>query len=504
MKTKPLLPFRLGVLLAILLPLGGCGVQQLADEVICTTSYCASQEAGRYIDHLTFDAADYEPEPELQNENLRLVRSVNKGMYRHDPLQSYAQGVLDRIVAAGPVPSARPRLAIAANASLNAQSLPGGLIVIHHSLFEYLKNEEQLAFILSHEYSHYLLDHFSFFDRARAYVLTAAETAMMLEASGNDEELRRMLQVYGSDILMRDLIYPSWARRKEDEADRLGVDLMVRAGYNPAGGQEYLETLAAYEEQVGRHAEIQLNKLEQEVYGEHGGEAPDAPVDPSTGAVDPVGFLVMNGLSALQEMQNEVAARHAAAVERAAAVVTYIERDYEDESFRDRPGGDWASAMANSAETRAAYAAAAEVIATLESQEVTASDMAGLEAKARQAVSGPSEGDSYTRLAFFTLRKAQNRQPLAERNLDIALESDPAPSFQVVRAKADVLANRGERKAAFDLLDQNAETYEWPFQAYIMMIRLADAAGEGDRRGKLVIDCAFAYPQSQYACRSAR
>ncbi|GAB4366145.1 MAG: hypothetical protein Kow00114_23890 [Kiloniellaceae bacterium] len=504
MKVAPFRRFRLCFLLAGLLPLAGCGVQELADEVVCTTSYCASQEEGRYIDHLTFDAADYEPEPDLQSENLRLVRAVNKGILRHDPLQSYAQGVLDRIVAAAPVPSARPRLAIAANASLNAQSLPGGLIVIHHSLFEYLKNEEQLAFILSHEYSHYLLDHFSFFDRARAYVLTAAETAMMLEASGNDEELRRMLQVYGSDILVRDLIYPSWARRKEDEADRLGVDLMVRAGYNPAGAQEYLETLAAYEEQLGRHAEIELNRLEREVYAEHGGEAPATPVDPSTGALDPVGFLVKNGLTALREMQQEVAARHAAAVERAAAVVAYIERDYEDESFRDRPGGDWASAIADSRQTRAAYTAAAEVIATLESREAEASDLAGLEAKARQAVSGATEGDSYTRLAFFKLRKAQNRLQLAERNLDIALESDPAPSFQVVRAKADLLARRGERKAAFDLLEQNAETYEWPFQAYIMMIRLADAAGQGGRRGELVVDCAFKYPQSQYACRTTR
>jgi len=215
-KKNGFLPLRSVVLLAGLLLMGGCAVQQLADEVVCTSSYCASLKEGRYIDHLSFDAADYEPDPALQEKNLRQVRAVNKGLFRHDPLLSYAQGVLDRIAAAGPVPSARPRLAIVANASMNAQSLPGGLIFIHHSMFDYLRNEEQLAFILSHEYSHYLLDHFSIFDHVRGYVLTAAETAMALEAGGNDEELQRMLQVYGSDILVRDLVYPSWARRTED------------------------------------------------------------------------------------------------------------------------------------------------------------------------------------------------------------------------------------------------------------------------------------------------
>ncbi|MGD1878057.1 MAG: M48 family metalloprotease [Kiloniellaceae bacterium] len=485
----------------LLFALSACGV---TDDVVCLDSYCASQEGGRYIDHLQFDAASYKPEPTLRQENVRSVRTVNKGLFQHDPLQSYAEAILDRIVAAGPASQARPDLVIAANNSLNAQCLPGGVIVIHHSLFKYLDNEEQFAFILSHEYAHYLLDHFSFFDRLRPYALTAAELVVSLQSEGDNDDWRQLLKVYGSDILARDLLYPAWSRRKEDEADRLGVDLMARAGYNPAGAQEFLEILSDYEAAVGRHAEVELNKLEAELAIKFGDEDPDSPVDQRTGKVDLSGFLFKKGYQAFRNMQQTFSARHEEAAQRAAAVLAYVERDYEDESFRDRPTAGWTRAVTASRTVLASYDAAFDVISALESEDVSPPDLTRLASKARQAVTGPTESDSYTRLAFFELRLKQRKFDLAERNLDVALEKDPQPSFQIIQGKAKILEEQGDPKAAFDLLDQQSDQYDWPLSTYLTMLRLAPQVGQQNRRFDLVTSCAFKYPQSQFACRSVK
>jgi beta-barrel assembly-enhancing protease len=485
----------------LLFALCACGV---TDDVVCLDSYCASQESGRYIDHLQFDAASYAPEPTLRQENVRSVRTVNKGLFRHDPLESYAESVLDRIVAAGPVSSARPTLVIAANNSLNAQSLPGGVIVIHHSLFKYLDNEEQLAFILAHEYAHYLLDHFSFFDRLRPYALTAAETVVSLQSEGDNDDWRQLLKVYGSDILARDLLYPAWSRRKEDEADRLGVDLMASAGYNPAGAQEFLEVLSDYEAAVGRHAEVELNKLEAELAAKFGDDDPDSPVDQRTGQADLTGFLFKKGYQAFRDMQQAFSARHEEATQRAAAVLAYVERDYEDESFRDRPRTGWQRTVSASGSVLASYDAAFDVISALESEDVPPQELTRLEPKARQAISGPAEADSYTRLAFFELRMRQRKLDLAERNLDVALEKDPQPSFLIIEGKAKILEEQGNPRAAFDLLDRQSDQYDWPLSTYLTMIRLAPQVGQQDRRFDLVTSCAFKYPQSQLACRSVK
>ena len=149
------------------------------------------------------------------------------------------------------------------------------------------------------------------------------------------------------------------------------------------------------------------------------------------------------------------------------------------------------------------YAEAADVIEFLESEEPTPNKLRGLEAKARSAVTGATENHSYTRLAFYLLRREQSKLSLAEKNLDIAIESDPQPSFQVLQAKANLLEARGEHREAYRMLETNAEDFDWPLSAFLSLIRLAPMVGEADRRTELVASCAFRYPQSQFVCRSA-
>ena len=481
--------------------LGACSV---TDDVVCLDSYCATNDEGRYIEALTFDPATYQIDPKTRADSLREVRAINKGIVQHDELRSYAQSVLDRIVKAGPAVGEPPIVLIAANASMNAKSLPGGVIVIHHYLFEILENEDQLAFVLAHEYAHYLLQHFSVFDEIRTYALSAVEAVVALHVREDDDARRRLLQVYGSDILIRDLIYPVWSRRTEDEADRLGLDLLVAAGYAPDGGQGYLRHVANYEEQVGRSAQIELNKLEIELQEQYGGETPDSSADPGTGKIDVTGILLKNGLEAFRDLQQDVAARHDEAIERAGSISVYGEREYDEAYFRTPDTSSWQRALSRAAPVLDSYRAATEVITTLEREKPSTKTLSLMEARARHAVTGATESDSYTRMAFYMVRFAQNQFSLAERNLDIALGNDPSPSFQLLEAKADLLEKQGDPKGAFNLLDKHAEQYDWPFSAYLSMIRLAPVVGEKDRRFELVTNCMFKYPQSQFACRSTR
>lgn len=115
--------------------------------------------------------------------------------------------------------------------SLNAFALPGGKIGVHAGLIDLVDNQHQLAAIIGHEIGHVLARHSN--ERMSQQVgtkmgltliqaVTAPQTAMGQTAIG----LLGVGAQYG-------IIMP-FSRLHESEADMIGLDLMAKAGFNPA------------------------------------------------------------------------------------------------------------------------------------------------------------------------------------------------------------------------------------------------------------------------------
>lgn len=115
--------------------------------------------------------------------------------------------------------------------SANAFALPGRKIGVNSGLLKVAENQHQLATVIGHEVAHVLAHH----SNERVSQKFAVEqslgliTAISHPQSGTGQTLMGLLGVgaqYG--ILM------PYSRIQEAEADRLGLELMARSGFNPA------------------------------------------------------------------------------------------------------------------------------------------------------------------------------------------------------------------------------------------------------------------------------
>jgi predicted Zn-dependent protease len=156
------------------------------------------------------------------------------GFYRDPELEEYVQGVGMRIARVSHRPTLKYRYRVLNSSVPNAFALPGGYIVINRGLLVGLKNEAEMAAVLAHETGHVTAKH-SLAGYQRAIAANVLVAGVVL-ASGGRAGVQEISGVTAS------LIENGFSRDQEREADWLGIDYMVQAGYNPEGAvqlQEY-------------------------------------------------------------------------------------------------------------------------------------------------------------------------------------------------------------------------------------------------------------------------
>ena len=110
---------------------------------------------------------------------------------------------------------------------LNAWCMPGGKIVVYSGLVKKLKlTDDELAAVLGHEISHALREHArERMSQAMLANLALNIGAIALGAGQTEQQLAAM--AYNITVGL------PFSRLHEEEADRMGVELAARAGYNP-------------------------------------------------------------------------------------------------------------------------------------------------------------------------------------------------------------------------------------------------------------------------------
>jgi hypothetical protein len=112
---------------------------------------------------------------------------------------------------------------------INAFALPGGFIYVFRGLTQLVPGDDALAFILAHETAHVL----------RRHGVQQIETSLALQAVIN---LALHRSTAGAVLhLALDMRH---SRHDESEADRLGLEIMAKAGFDPTQGAEAMEVVA--------------------------------------------------------------------------------------------------------------------------------------------------------------------------------------------------------------------------------------------------------------------
>jgi len=114
--------------------------------------------------------------------------------------------------------------------SANAFALPGGKIGVNSGLLEVATNQHQLATVIGHEIAHVQAHHGN--ARMSASSLTQAGlTLAQVFVGASSPEKQQLLGLLGAGAQVGVLL--PYGRSQESEADRLGLEYMAQAGFDP-------------------------------------------------------------------------------------------------------------------------------------------------------------------------------------------------------------------------------------------------------------------------------
>lgn len=129
--------------------------------------------------------------------------------------------------------------------TINAFALPGGQVFITSALFNELETEGQLAGVMAHEIGHVIARH-SAQHIAKAQ-LTEGLTGAVVVASYDPQDPSSGAAAYMAQIIGQ-LVNMKFGRDDELQSDRLGVQFMAEAGYDPRALIRVMEILASASE----------------------------------------------------------------------------------------------------------------------------------------------------------------------------------------------------------------------------------------------------------------
>jgi len=126
--------------------------------------------------------------------------------------------------------------------ALNAFAMPGGKVGIFTGLIELVDSDDELAAVVGHEIAHVLLEHSN--QRMSAEILRGVGGLAAAYGTKDMEESDRnkILAAYGLGTQVG-LMLP-YSRSHETEADREGLFLAARAGYDPRAAISFWEKMS--------------------------------------------------------------------------------------------------------------------------------------------------------------------------------------------------------------------------------------------------------------------
>jgi metalloendopeptidase OMA1, mitochondrial len=156
--------------------------------------------------------------------------------------QAQLQRVGQRIAAAADKPDYQWEFKVLQGKEVNAFCLPGGKVAFWEGIMPIAQDDNGVAVIMGHEVAHALARH----GAERISQSIGAEVVGQILAAGvgiaNPALAEDVAQLYGITTSVG-VILP-WGRAQESEADRIGLILMAKAGYDPAAAVGFWERMS--------------------------------------------------------------------------------------------------------------------------------------------------------------------------------------------------------------------------------------------------------------------
>ncbi|MFQ6332610.1 M48 family metallopeptidase [Methylophilus sp. 3sh_L] len=193
---------------------------------------CVAEIRQPYADANALQALEPD-EQRLWSASNDFEKAIRKGgqIYASPELEAYLQSVMDKLY---PEFAGKIKVHVVNSPVLNAFAIPNGNIYMHTGLLSRFDNEAQLATVLAHEGAHFVYRHGYFNQQS---VKGSSAFATITAVIG--------VPIVGliGNIIATSSIY-GYSRELETEADNMGFNRLIKAGYDPSEAHKVFEHLA--------------------------------------------------------------------------------------------------------------------------------------------------------------------------------------------------------------------------------------------------------------------
>ncbi len=125
----------------------------------------------------------------------------------------------------------------------NAFCMPGGKIVVFTGLMPITETREGLAVVVAHEVAHAVANHGG--ERMSQLLLAQLGGMALSKAIAEKPEQTRDLAMLAYGVGSQVAVLLPYSRQHESEADRIGLILMAKAGYDPRAALQFWQRMSA-------------------------------------------------------------------------------------------------------------------------------------------------------------------------------------------------------------------------------------------------------------------
>lgn len=448
-----------------------------------------------------------------QAKDLDYARAEGLGLVPATPFDAYLNGILARLLEQSPVSGVPARVYVRASNEWSAKSTADANIYVSLGILLRLDSEDEVAALLAHEASHVILGHANSDvvqnAQRRAVQLSALAVdaqRVVAEARGKgstaDAERVRSDEQTRALVLNAALLSPAWTRGQERNADRLGTDLLVRAGYSPEGMASLLEKQKKFEAE--RAADPQAVSLDQQLLGFDAVDKGNKQVAKATAQQGATGELIgalagavlSRSRDAVAKQLDEGSRSHPRTGERIGDIRAYVAQEYaavERPPPRIEP---WEAAKEadGTVDLLENYIAAIEARSALSSGNV-----ASARTLAKAGLSGPTSAHAYPRYVNAAVQTAAGEPAQALADYEAAL-AGPEPAGAIYAAASALLLATGQRARAVDVMESGYRRLQEAPSLTVPMINAYRVAGRQGDADRLAAQCSLRWPDLKQVC----
>ena len=165
----------------------------------------------------------------------------------HDKkLNAYIESIGNRVLFQSSKANFDYTFSIFNSSAINAFATPGGYIYVNKGLITAVENEAQLAAVIAHEIGHANARHVASIieksTKLNIAMLAAIIAGAFLGGGGEATAAIAAFSIAGASTMSL-----KYQREHEEEADRMGIDYLVRAGYYPQAMVDFLKIIKQYD-----------------------------------------------------------------------------------------------------------------------------------------------------------------------------------------------------------------------------------------------------------------